>query len=74
MVEMVVSMTSFVEIMSGGDVDVDPFLSSRNTLGNGKPVTQNLKWHKVVVAEVDGGVAQVVAEETVVKGEKLKKV
>ena len=29
--------------MIGGVLDVDPFLISRNTLGNGKTTTQNLK-------------------------------
>ena len=32
-----------VAMMSVGVVDVEPFLISRNTLGNGKTTTQNLK-------------------------------
>ena len=33
---MVVVNDESVAKMSGGDVDVEPFLVSRNTLGNGK--------------------------------------
>ena len=45
--------------MSGGDVDVEPFLVSRNTLGNGEPTTQNLEqkcqnW-VMMAEEGDGG-------------------
>ena len=39
---MVVVDDESVAMMSGGGVDVEPLLSSRNTLGNGKPQTQNL--------------------------------
>jgi hypothetical protein len=43
-------------MMSGGDVEVEPFLISRNTLGNGKTTTQNLKdKSQMVVAECGGG-------------------
>ena len=43
-------------MMRGGVVDVDPFLISRNTLGNGKITTQNLKDKcQMVVAESGGG-------------------
>ena len=56
----IVEVTVLV-MMSGGDVKVKPFLSSRNILGNGeKPRTQNLKYqmsnggvgHAVVVSEM----------------------
>ena len=40
---MVSSRLPYVAMMRGGVVDVDPFLTSRNTLGNGKTTTQNLK-------------------------------
>ena len=40
-----------VSMMRGGALDVDPFLISRNTLGNGKTTTQNLKdKYQMVVA------------------------
>ena len=44
-------------MMRGGVLDVEPFLVSRNTLGNGKkPQTQNLKGKcQMVVAESSGG-------------------
>ena len=43
-------------MMRGGVVLGDPFLISRNTLGNGKTTTQNLKGQsQMVVAESDGG-------------------
>ena len=43
-------------IMRGGVADVDPFLISQNTLGNGKTTTQNLKDKcQMVVAESGGG-------------------
>ena len=39
-------------MMSGGALDVELFLMSRNTLGNGKkPQTQNLKCQMVVVVK-----------------------
>jgi hypothetical protein len=41
---VVVVVVESVAKLSGGDVDVEPFLISRNTLGNGKPRTQILKW------------------------------
>jgi hypothetical protein len=34
---MMFSMSSPLSKMSGGDVDVEPFLVSRNTLGNDEP-------------------------------------
>ena len=40
---MVSSRLPSVAMMRGGVVDVNPFLISRNTLGNGKTTTQNLK-------------------------------
>ena len=36
-VKVVVVDDAFVAKMSGGDVDVEPFLVSRNTLGNDEP-------------------------------------
>ena len=43
-------------MMRCGALDVDPFLISRNTLGNGKTTTQNLKDKcQMVVAENNGG-------------------
>ena len=47
--EVVVVDVEFVAMMSGGGVDVEPFLISRNTLGNGKTVDSksqiaNGKW------------------------------
>ena len=62
-------------MMRGGALDVDPFLISRNTLGNGKTTTQNLKGQsQMVVAESGGGgveddnaeVVVVVDEEAIV--------
>ena len=45
-----------VAMMSGGVLDVESFLISRNTLGNGKQQTQNLKGKcQMVVAECGGG-------------------
>ena len=45
-------------MMRGGVVDVDSFLISRNTLGNGKTTTQNLKdKSQMVVAESGGSFA-----------------
>ena len=45
-------------MMSGGVLDVEPSLISRNTLGNGKTTTQNLKdKSQMVVAESGGGFA-----------------
>ena len=42
----------------GGVADVDPFLISRNTLGNGKTTTQNLKdKSQMVIAESGGSFA-----------------
>ena len=40
---MMSSKLPSVSMMRGGALDVDPFLISRNTLGNGKTTTQNLK-------------------------------
>ena len=64
-----------VSMMRGGALDVEPFLISRNTLGNGKTTTQNLKGEsQMVVAESGGGgveddnaeVVVVVDEEAIV--------
>ena len=52
---MVSSRLSSIAMMSGGVLDVEPFLISRNTLGNRKNTTQNLKrqmskwWQRKVV-------------------------
>ena len=49
---MVSSRLPSVAMMSGGVLDVEPFLISRNTLGNEKTTTQNLKdKSQMVVAE-----------------------
>ena len=51
---MMSSKLPSVSMMRGGALDVDPFLISRNTLGNGKTTTQNLKdKYQLVVAEVE---------------------
>ena len=48
---MMSSKLPSVSMMRGGALDVDPFLISRNTLGNGKTTTQNLKdKYQMVVA------------------------
>ena len=48
---MMSSKVPSVSMMRGGALDVDPFLISRNTLGNGKTTTQNLKdKYQMVVA------------------------
>ena len=50
---MVPSRLLSLAMMSGGVADVDPFLISQNTLGNGKTTTQNLKdKSEMVVAEM----------------------
>ena len=54
---MVSSRLPYVAMMRGGVVDVDPFLISRNTLGNGKTTTQNLKDKSQMVVAESGGVA-----------------
>ena len=55
---MVSSRLPSVAMMRGGVVDVNPFLISRNTLGNGKTTTQNLKdKSQTVVVESGGGFA-----------------
>ena len=52
---MMSSRLPSIEMMSGGVLDVEPFLISRNTLGNGKTTTQNLKdKSQMVVAECGG--------------------
>ena len=56
-----------VEKMSG---DVEPFLISRNTIGNGKTTTQNLKC-QMVVAESGAGVEVGNAEVEVVVNEEV---
>ena len=40
--------------MSGGDVDVEPYLYSRNTIGH-RTATQNLKAKRDQIVEVDSG-------------------
>ena len=53
---MVSSRLPSLAMMSGGDLDVELFLIIRNTLGNGKPQTQNLKEKsQMVVVESGGG-------------------
>ena len=53
---MVSSRLPSVSMMSGGVFYVEPFLISRNTLGNGKTTTQNLKDKcQMVVAESGPG-------------------
>ena len=42
-------------MMRCGALDVDPFLISRNTLGNGKTTTQNLKDKSQMVVVESGG-------------------
>ena len=55
---MMSSRLPSVSMMRGGVVDVTPFLISRNTLGNGKTTTQNLKdKSQMVVAESGGSFA-----------------
>ena len=53
---MVVVDDESVAMMRGGSLDVEPFLISRNTLGNGKTTTQISKGkYQMVVAECGGG-------------------
>ena len=54
---MVSSRLPSLSMMRGGVVDVDPSLISRNTLGNGKTTTQNLKDKSQMVVAESGGVA-----------------
>ena len=54
---MVSSRLPSLAMMRGGVVDVDPFLISRNTLGNGKTTTQNLKDKSQMVVAGCGVVA-----------------
>ena len=55
---MVSSRLPSLAMMRGGVADVDPFLVSRNTLGNGKTTTQNLKdKSQMVIAESGGSFA-----------------
>ena len=46
--------------MSGGDVDVEPSLSSRNTLGNGEPQLKFTKKNGSKLSELVAGKAMVV--------------
>ena len=48
---MIVVDDEFVSKTSGGDVDVEPFLVSRNTLGNDEP---QLKFSKANVSKFVG--------------------
>ena len=43
-----------VGMMSGGDVDVEPYLNSRNTIGHGT-TTQILKEKRVKIVRVGNG-------------------
>ena len=56
MVKWSMSMDLMV-MMSGSVLDVEPFLISRNTLGNGKTTNQNLKDKSQMVVAESGGVA-----------------
>ena len=53
-VEVVVVDDASVAKMSGGDVDVEPYLNSRNTIGHGT-ATQILKTKQDKIARVGRG-------------------
>ena len=65
---MMSSKLPSVSMMRGGALDVDPFLISRNTLGNGKTTTQNLKDKCQMVIAASGGGCGIVGGNPVKMG------
>jgi len=61
---MVVGYDESLTKMSGGDVDVEPYLYSRNTIGHGNHNSNSQRPKCVKIVGVDSGYAMVVLAES----------